>query len=118
MVTVRDRALMLHAQVRSLDELVSVLVPRKRPEPALEALKHRLHLLELLAGGVGMVVERIKVERQFAALALIGIAEMRVVRSVDGDVVVVDWIADEPFDTSTIESGIEMATRWLSGSSE
>ena len=95
-IAVGDGALVLHAEVRRLDELVAVLVPGERAEPVLEALEHRLHLLELLAGGVEVIVERIEVERELASLALVYVAEMRVVRGVDGDVVVVDRIGDEP----------------------
>src|SRR5207247_4372688 len=47
MIAVGDRALMLHPQVRRLDQLVAVLIPGVGPEPALEALEHRLRLLEL-----------------------------------------------------------------------
>src|SRR6185312_6353143 len=87
---------MLHAQMRCLDELVAVLVPRIGTEPALEALQHWLHLLELLPGGVNVVVERIEIEREPPSLALVDIAEVRVVRGVDGDIVVVDGIDHEP----------------------
>jgi len=86
----------LHSKVWRLDELVAVLVPRERTEPALEALEHRLYLLELLPGGVDVIVERIEVEREFPLLSLVDVAEVRVVPGVDGNVVIVDRIPDEP----------------------
>ena len=96
-IAVGDRALVLHAEVRSLDELVAILVPRERTEPALEALQHRLDLLKLLRGGVEVIVERIEVERQLSLLSFVDVAEMRVMARVHRDVVVVDRVDDEPF---------------------
>ena len=61
-VAVGDAALMLHAEVGGLDQLVAIGIPGVRPEPMLEAAQHRDHLLELAAGRVGVVVERPEVE--------------------------------------------------------
>src|SRR6185437_3516679 len=87
---------MLHAEVRSLDEFVTVLVPRVRTEPVLEACEHGFRLRELLPGLVQVVRERPEVERQSAGLALVRIAEVSVLAGVDLDIIVVDWILDEP----------------------
>src|SRR4051794_20660749 len=97
MIPVGDRALVLHAEVRRLDELVPVFIPREWAKPCLEALEHWLYLLELLARGLDVVVEWPEVERQVSFLPLVHVTEMRVPARIDGDVVVVDWIADEPF---------------------
>src|SRR5204862_8270573 len=95
-LAVGDGALVLHAEVWCLDELVAVLVPRIRAEPALETLKHRLYLLELYLRRVEVIVERIEIESEISLLACVEIAEMRVASGVDGDVVVVDRIYDKP----------------------
>ena len=87
---------MLHPQVRRLDQLVAVFIPGIRAEPGLEALQHRLHLLELLARCVDVVVERIEIEREFPLLSLISVAEVRVVSGIDRHVVIVDRVGDEP----------------------
>ena len=97
-VAVGDAALVLHAEVRRLDELVAVLVPRIRPEPVLEALQHRNRLAELHLRRVGVVGERPVVDRQLALLAVERVGEMRVLAGVDLDVVVVDRIGDEPLE--------------------
>src|SRR5205814_4904235 len=73
MIAVGDGALMLHAEVRCLDELVAVRIPWVRTEPVLEAGEHGLDLLELLLGGVSVVRQRPEVEREMAALALEGV---------------------------------------------
>src|SRR5690606_9640121 len=97
-VAVRDRRLMLHAEVRRLDELEAVLVPRIGAEPVLEARDRRLHLRELPARGLELVVERPVVQRQYAILALVDLTEMRVAAGVDRDVVVVDRVPHEPLE--------------------
>ncbi len=95
-IAVSDRALVLHSQVRRLDELVTILVPRERTEPVLEALQHRLHLLELFLRCIGVIVDRPEVEAEVAALSLIYVAEMRVMTRVHRDVVVVDRVFHKP----------------------
>src|SRR5437899_798985 len=62
MIPVGDSTLMLHAEVRRLDELIAVGVPGIRTEPVLEAPEQRDRLLKLPARRVGMVVERPEVE--------------------------------------------------------
>ena len=87
---------MLHAEVRCLDELVAVGVPRIGTEPTLETAHQWEHLLKLAAGRVDVIVERPEVECQPSCLAVQGIAEMRVVTGIDRHVVVVDRTRDEP----------------------
>src|ERR1035437_921928 len=90
MVSIGDGALVLHAEMRRLDEFVTVLVPRERAEPVLEAGYHRLRLLELLGRDVAMVRERPVVHRQLASLAAEAVRDVRVRGRVHADAVVVD----------------------------
>src|SRR5688572_10762480 len=70
-VAVGDRALMLHAEMRRLDQLEAVLVERIGSEPVLEARHHRNGLLELDASRVEVDRERIEIQRERSLLALI-----------------------------------------------
>src|SRR6266516_6255170 len=88
---------MLHAEVRCLDELVTIGVPGIRAEPVLEAAQHRNDLPKLAARSVGVIVKRPEVERQPPPFAVQRIAEMRIAARVDRDVIVVDRTRDEPF---------------------
>src|SRR2546425_13003222 len=97
MIAVRDCALMLHSEMRRLDEFVAVGVPRIRAEPVLEAVQYRDHLLELTLRGVRVISERPEVERQSSGLAVQGVTEMSVLPRVDRDVVIVDRAGHEPF---------------------
>jgi hypothetical protein len=46
-IAVGDGALVLHAEVRGLDQLVAVVIPRVGSKPSLEAAQHRFDLREL-----------------------------------------------------------------------
>ena len=62
----------------------------------LEALEHRLHLLELFPRRVGVIVQWPEIERELSLLALVRVGEMCVVAGIHRDVVVVYRIRDEP----------------------
>ena len=87
---------MFHPQMWRLDQLIAVLIPRERAEPMLEALEHRLHLLELFPRRVGVIVQWPEIERELSLLALVRVGEMCVVAGIHRDVVVVYRIRDEP----------------------
>ena len=97
MVAIGDGALMLHAQVRRLHELVAIGVPRIRPEPVLKAPQHGNHLLELSPRGIGVIVERPEIECQPPRFAVQRIAEVSIPARVDRHVIVVDRARHEPF---------------------
>ena len=97
-VAIGDGALVLHAEVRRLDQLVPVRGPRIRPEPVLVALHHRRRLAELPARGVEVIGERPEVHGERSRLAHDGVGVVGVGARVDGDVVVVDRRGDEPLE--------------------
>ena len=91
-VAVGDGALVLHARVRHLDQLVAVLLERVLAEVVLVGLEHRLGLRELPLRLVEIAGQHVEIERQVAER----VGEVHVVADVQRDVVVVDRILDQP----------------------
>ena len=95
-VAVRHGALVLHARVRHLEQLVAVFVPRIRTEPVLEAFQHGERLRKLLLRRLHVICERPEVHGEEALLALIDVVVVRVHPGGDRDRIVVDRIHREP----------------------
>ena len=91
-VAVGDGALVLHARVRHLDQLVAVLLERVFAEVVLEGLEHRLRLRELPLRLLEVPGQHVEIERQVAE----PVGEVLVVADVQRHVVVVDRVVDQP----------------------
>ena len=96
-VAVGDRRLVLHAQVRALDQLEAVAVERVLAEVLLEGGEHRLRLLEVASGLLQVPGQDVVVEGQRLAVGVhVTVAEVGELADVDRDVVIIDRIADPP----------------------
>ncbi len=97
-IAVGHRRLVLHAGVGDFDQLVAIPVPRVGTEPVLETLQHGFRLRPLAVCGVKVIGQRPEVEGELALFAGQRVAVMRVRPGGDGDGVVVDGAAVEPFE--------------------
>ena len=108
MIAVGDRALVLHAGVRRLDQLVAVFLEGILAKIVLVTPRaSRLRLRELFLGLVQVFGQRVEVERQVAQ----PIAEVHVVADVQRDVVVVDWILHQPIPTRVAVAEVRLADK-------
>jgi len=91
-IAVGHGALVLHAGVGRLDQLVAVLAERVLAKVLLEGLDHRLRLRELLL----RLVETLRKDPEVQRLAVGRVGEMRVVSDVQRHAVVVDRVLHVP----------------------
>ncbi len=91
-IAIGDRALVLHARIRHLDQFVTVLDKRILAEVVVVRLHHRLGLRELRLRFVQVFRQNVVVHRQLPE----PVAEVHIVADVQGDVVAVDWIMHLP----------------------
>src|SRR6266478_8263740 len=95
MITVGDRALVLHAWVGYLDQLVTIFLERILAEVMLVGFEHSPGLRKLSFRLPQIFRQRVEIQRQIVE----PIRKVRIVPDVQRDVVVVDGILHQPIPT-------------------
>src|SRR5664280_764247 len=95
-ISIGNRALVLHTQVRRFNQLVSILIKRVGPEPMLKGSKHHRRLFELYPGFFKVLLQYIVVAVEITLLAFEYLRKMSIVCYIYINAVIIYRVCDKP----------------------